>query len=250
MITKLKYADMKSNITNMIMQSTFIVILFVGLYSCHSKPAEKVLPKEPQLFVLVYDISKSNESYAILNKEHFEFIYTHMGHNGGGKMYGLHIQTNSDKQEPVSFTINTLDTVQVKGTKVQVSNIRKKNKKLMSGFEAGREVFVNNISTVMLKEKNEKFSDIQNALSLAKQIVSMPGYATWNKNILIISDMINDLPPRDGVDPIIPVDFGTEVKVGIVRPSNRVNLGVIFPKLTPTNYATIEDGIRSLVTFN
>lgn len=250
MILNLKYSVMKSNTINLKLQAVFFVIVLFGIFSCNSKPAENALPGKPQLFVLIYDISKSNESYAILNREHFESIYTYMGYNGGGKMYGLHIQTNSDKQEPVSYTINALDTLKVRGNRVQASNIRKKNKKLVSGFEAGREGFVNSVSAEMLKEKNEKFSDIQHALLLANQIVSMPEYATWDKSILIVSDMVNDLPPRDGIDPLNPVDFGIKVKVGIVRPSSKINLGVVFPKLTPTNYATIDDGIRSLVTIN
>ena len=250
MIFNLKYSDMKSNATTMILQSAFIAIILTGIYSCQSKPEKKSLPVKQQLFVLVYDISKSNESYAILNKGHFESVYSYMGYNGGGKMYGMHIQSNSDKQEPVYYSINALDTLQVRGNKVQSSNIRKKNRKLTEAFESGREGFVNNASSAMLKEKNEKFSDIQNALLLAKQIVSMPEYASWNKSILIVSDMVNDFPPRDGIDPLNPVDFGVTVKVGVVRPSDKIKLGEIFPKLTATNYATIEDGIRSLITLN
>lgn len=249
MITILKYNVMKLNTTPMILIYIFFINLLIGLYSCHSKPAEKTLPKKPKLFVLVYDISKSNESYAILSKSHLESIYTYVGYNGGGKMYGLHIQSNSDKQEPIYYTINALDTLTVRGNKVQAYNIKKKNRKLISAFESGREGYINSTTSVLLKEKNERFSDIQNALIMVKQIVSMHEYATWDISILIVSDMINDFPPYDGIDPLNPVDFGTKVNVGIVRPSSRVNLGIIFPKLTYTNYATIEDGIRSLITF-
>ena len=250
MIFNLKYSDMKSKNTTMLLQAAFIGIILTGIYSCQSKPAKKTLPMRQQLFVLIYDISKSNESYAILNKGHFESIYTYIGQNDGGKMYGLLIQSNSDKQEPVFYSINALDTLKVKGNRVQASNIRKKNRKLSDVFESGREDFVNNATSVMLKEKNDKFSDVQNALSLVKQIVNMPEYASWNKTVLIVSDMVNDFPPRDGIDPLNPIDFGVTVKVGVVRPSGKVKLGEIFPKLTVTNYATIEDGIRSLITLN
>lgn len=241
---------MKSNTTSMILKAAFFAILFSGLYSCQSKSVKNILPANKQLFILIYDISKSNENYAILNKAHFEAVYSYMGYNGGGKMYGLLIQSNSDKQEPVYFFINALDTIPVRGNRVQASNIRKKNRKLSEVFESGREGFVSNASSAMLKDKNEKFSDVQNALLLAKQIVNMPEYASWNKSILIVSDMVNDFSPREGFDQINPVDFDIDVKVGIVRPSNKVILGEIFPKLTVTNYVTIEDGIRSLITLN
>ncbi len=241
---------MRSNTATRKYQVLLFVVILSGILSCVSKPAKKTPPAKPQLFVVVYDISLSNESYAILSKGHFESIYTYMGYNGGGKVYGLFIQSNSDKQEPVNYVIKALDTAIVRGNKVQASNIRKKNRKLLEGFESGRESFVVNASAAMLKEKTEKFSDVQNAMLLARQIVSMPEYASWDKSILIISDMVNDFPPRDGTDPLKPIDFGVDVKVGIVRPSNNVNLIGIFPKLTVTNYTTIDDGIRSLITLN
>lgn len=241
---------MKSNSTIMKLHAVLTLIILVGVASCTSKSSEKALPKKKQLFVLVYDISKSNESYAILNKGHIESIYTYMGHNGGGKMYGLHIQSNSDRQEPVNYTISALDTIVVKGNRVQASNIRKKNRKLTESFETGREIFVGNASGALLKEKTEKFSDIQNALLLTRQIVCMPEYASWEKSILIISDMVNDFPPRDGVDRLNPVEFGVQAKIGIVRPSSSINIEEIFPKLTAANFTTIEDGIRYLITLN
>jgi len=230
--------------------AAFLLLLMLLMGACVTKTAKENPVKKKTLFILVYDISKSNESYAILNKGHFESVYTNMGHNGGGKMYSLHIQSNSDRQEPANFLINALDTAVERGNRVQASNIRKKNRTLIEGFISGREAFVSKASEIMLKEKTEKFSDVQNALLLAKQIVNMPEYASWEKCIIIVSDMLNDLPPRDGIDPLKPVDFEVNVKIGVVRPSNRVNLGEVFPKLTVTNYATIEDGIHSLITLN
>ena len=173
-----------------------------------------------------------------------------MGNEGGGKLYGLHIKTNSTKQEPYSISINSLDTLPLKGNRIQVGHIKQKNKLLFEAFETGRNSFITNSSNALIKNKIEKFSDVQNALLLVKQIVNMPEYATWKKNILIVSDMENDLPPVDGLDILNPVDFGAKVNVGVVRPSNRVQLNKIFPKLTITNYSTIEDGIKSLITLN
>jgi hypothetical protein len=227
------------------------VLVFLTLTSCgDEQPTVEPVQKPNQLFVIVYDISKSNDSYAFLKSEHFSEIYSYMGYNGGGKMYGLFVKANSESQEPFSIAINPLDTIAYRGNRIQIGNIKQNNRLVLNKFEAGRNDFISKSSNALIKDKNEMFSDVQNALLLVKQIVNTPEYSNWSKKVLIVSDMENDAPPIEGLDPIIPIEFGSKVSIGIVRPSNRVAIPKIFPKLTVTNYSTIEDGIKSLITLN
>lgn len=227
-----------------------LAFILTGIFGCNQQTNVQPINKTKQLFVVIYDISKSNDSYAFLKPENFSNIYTYMGNNGGGKLYGLLVTAKSNSQEPFSATISSLDTLKYKGNRIQIGHIKQNNYLLVNKFESGRSEFIERSAGALLKEKKEQFSDVQNALLLAKQIVNMPEYASWNKKILIISDMENDLPPTEGLDPLVPIEFGVNVTIGIVRPSNRIQISKIFPKLTATNYSTIEDGIKSLIILN
>jgi hypothetical protein len=228
--------------------ATSILLLALFLVACVTKTANEKSVKPQTLFIVIYDISKSVDQYAVLKPSHFESVYPLIGYSGGGKFYGLLIKSDSRKQEPFTYTVSTIDTLPLKGNRIQVGHIRKKNRGLKEAFQSGSQQFVNSASAALILDKKEPFSDVQNALLMAKQILNMPQYSAWVKKVLIISDMENDLPPRDGMDPIKAFDFGIEVRLGIVRPSVRVDLGKTFPNLTTANYTTIDDGITSILS--
>ena len=226
--------------------STIIVSICLFFVSCEAPKTVKIV-KTQQLMVLVYDISMSNDSYALLNKSDLSSVYSYIGANGGGKLYGLHILSNSTKQEPFVTNIRSLDTLELKGNKIQLGKIKKRNDKLNQAFEIGRAQFIQTAATALIKTKSEKFSDIENAMLLAKQIVEMPQYANWERSILLVSDMLNDFPPKNGLDSMKPLKLSEKVKFGVVRASPKVELPNLIPGVTITNYSTIEDGVKAIL---
>lgn len=226
--------------------TAILVLSLVFAAACGVRKETKTSSSRPAVFVLVYDISKSNESYALLDTMHLARIYENLGKGGGGMFYGLLIDSYSAKQEPLQFTIPQLDTLFVKGNRIQQSNIAKKNVQRKAVFETGKGEFVSRASVALMREKKEAFSDIQNALLLVKQIITRPDYADWDVRVLLVTDLLNDLPPVNGTDPLSSIDLPASTQIGVVRPSPKISLEKVFPNLTVTNYATIQDGIQSL----
>lgn len=196
--------------------------------------------------VLIYDISKSTDTYAMLSSAHIEQVYYGIGQNGGGRFYGLHIKSNSLKQDPVTADIPFLQQLPLKGNAYQQANRERKNKQLAAEFETGKSSFVQTISDKLIKPKNEDFSDIKNALEMARKIMENPMFLTYGKNLVIISDMENDFAPKNGIDKMQPVHLGKDVNVFLVRPSDRVNIQEIIPNANNSVYVNIQDALISM----
>lgn len=203
-------------------------------------------PKPLQVMVKVYDITKSTDAYAILNEAHIEKIYEGMGQNGGGKFYGLHIMSNSSKQEPITGAVPVLEQLPMQGNTYQQANRTRKNKQLAAEFEAQKDVFIKSVVNKLILPKSQDFSDLKNALELARKILENPTYRNYAKKLLILSDMENDLPSRQGIDPMEPVHFASDVQIFLVRPSDRVNLSELLPGADFSVYTTIDDAINGM----
>lgn len=225
-----------------------ILIATTMLIACNkngNENAATVTPKS-QLTVLVYDISKSTDAYAMLTNAHIEKIYNGTGENGGGKIYGLQIQTNSSKQDPVSADVPALQQIAIKGNAYQQANRERKNKQLAAAFENSKDTFVTTVADKLVLPKNHNFSDIKNALEMVRKIMENPMYDNYAKSLIIISDMENDFPPKHGIDKMQPVPFSNEVQVFIVRPSDKANISEMIPGVSYTIYVSIDDALNSL----
>jgi hypothetical protein len=203
---------------------------------------------KPQLTVLVYDISKSTDAYAMLTNNHIENIYYGIGQNAGGKFYGLHIQTNSTKQDPVTADVLAFQQIAIKGNAYQQANRERKNKQLSVAFENGKDNFVTTVADKLMLPKNHNYSDVKNTLEMARKIMENPMYNSYAKNLIIISDMENDFPPKHGIDKMQPVHFSSDVKVLIVRPSDKISLNEMLPNANYTVFVSIDDALNSLFT--
>lgn len=224
-----------------------LVLFFFTCFLSHSLQAEVNINTEKTKIVVVaiYDLSKSTDSYIMLNSKHLENIYYGMGQNGGGKFYGLHIQTNSAEQNPVMAEVAPLNLLPLKGNAYQKANIENRNKKLAAEFETGKGAFITNISKQLILPKKHDFSDVKNALELARKIMENPFYVNYDKKLIIISDMEHDLPPTQGLDRMSSVIFENDVTVFLVRPSDKVKISqILIGKYSV--YVTIEDAVQSL----
>lgn len=226
----------------------FIVIVSALVIACGNVENKDVttVPKPLQVVVWVYDITKSTDTYAILTEAHVEKSYYGMGQDGGGKFYGLHIMSNSSKQEPITGEVPALEQLPMKGNAYQQANRTKMNKQFVAEFETHKDEFITSVSQNLIVPKTHVFSDLKNTLELARKILGNPTYCNYAKKLLIISDMENDIPPKQGIDPMEPVHFSSDVKVFLVRPSDRVNLAGLIPGADHSVYATIDDAVNGM----
>lgn len=225
---------------------TLVLLMFSLLFSTNGQAVVPAISEKLNMVsIFVYDISISTDSYIMLNRSQVESIFSGMGENGGGKFYGLHIQTSSAKQNPIMAEVKALNLLPLKGNAYQKANIENVNKRLAAEFDAGRNAFVTNVSNHLIQPKRHEFSDVKNALELAKKIMENPMYATYAKKLVVVSDLENDLPPKQGIDRMSLVQFQNDVNIFLVRPSDKVNISRILTGKISI-YTTIEDAIESM----
>jgi hypothetical protein len=233
------------------MKTTITIIVFIlkmilypgCIFNDEPKLNNSTLSRSQTVLIVIPDISKSVENYWNLDTTHLEKIYQKLGSSGGGIFYGLFIKTNSFKQEPVKVTVPTLDILPLHGNAIQKANRQRINMEHTKSFDNGKDEFIA-IVNKLIRPKDENFSDVDNALILAKQIFEMPDYKYWNKLLLVISDMEHDLPPKHGLDKMNPVKFNDNVTIAVVRPSSKINLDQLLPGAI--KYVTIDDAIESI----
>jgi hypothetical protein len=234
----------KMKITITILVFILNLILFQScIFENDSKINNAILHDTQTVLIVIPDISKSVENYWNLDTTHLGMIYHKIGESGGGIIYGLFIKTNSLRQQPISASVPSLETIPLQGNAIQRANRKRKNKEHLKSFNDGKDEFIS-ITSKLIHPKNEDFSDVENALILAEQIFENPNYKEWRKLLLIISDMEHDLPPKHGLDKMNPVKFEQGVTIAVVRPSEKINLQQVLPGAV--KYVTIDDAIKLL----
>lgn len=149
-----------------------IAFLISMITSCVSNAPIEIEEKKKNVVVLLYDISASNDEFAVFKPEHLENIYRKIGENGGGDFYGYHIKTFSLKQDAFTAEIPKLNIKELKGNLYQKENIKKINIETAKNFEENIPDFVHSASNRLIVAKNEGFTDIQNALWLASNTLN------------------------------------------------------------------------------
>lgn len=228
------------------MKSNTIIIGSLILFSACNSIDNQMPVQQPQLTIGINDISCSFDDYATLNQSHVKSIIDGIGRCGGGKFYGLHIMSNSAKQDPIVAEIPALNLLKVAGNGFQQSNQTRRNNELTNKFKTIADSLISSISDNLIVPKNHDFSDLKSALELAKTILKNPQYLNYEKKLLIISDMENDFPPNDGLDKMTPVKIPKDVQVLLVRPSERINLEEVIPGTDISMYTSIEDAINAM----
>ncbi len=221
-------------------------LLIALTFSCATSPQKETNEEKKNVVVLLYDISASNDEFAVLKPEHLEQLYRQIGIKGGGTFYGFHIKTFSLKQDAFTAEIPKLEIYELKGSTYVIKNRRIRNNKATEDFEENIPDFVHKAANRLIVAKNEGFTDIQNALWLASNTLKQQTYTNYNKHLIMVSDCINDLPPRDGRDPINVIEFPLDVKIIVVGQNPHVDIFEIFPKHNAENFTSIEQAINHI----
>jgi hypothetical protein len=224
------------------------IIFLIGLYGCSgsSGSGSTTISTPAQLVILVYDISISFDHLAHLDSSHLKSIFHNTSLQGGGRVYSLFIKERSDQQEPLGFDIPKLHLLARSGNAYQQTNRQKYNNRVLSVLSTSEEVFSEQLSQSLLVPRAAKWSDVENSLLLTATILSNSIYADHQKKVLILSDLIQDLPPIHGIDKMEAVPFGKDVAVYLVRPSGKVNVAEIISGPAPQVFATVEDAINNM----
>lgn len=233
------YNNLNSN--KMFKYIFFLLWAIPFLTSCGGNDTkQREVAKPKTTVVLLYDISTSNDEFALLNENHLATIFQSIANKGGGKFYSFLIKSDSRKQEVFEYDIPSLDTLELKGNQYQIKKRAKKNEEAKANLLTTLSDFVSKAKAKIILPKTEPFTDLVNALALAKTTLEQPNIASTNTNLLIISDGINDLPPVDGLDKMEAVDF-PNTNVVLVRPTTK---GFINGQPTLTN--SINDCILNI----
>ncbi|MAM30293.1 MAG: hypothetical protein CMC13_14845 [Flavobacteriaceae bacterium] len=221
---------------------TFIFFLAFLSFSCNddNEPVD-IVEESPQLVVILYDISKSIDSYGILKNQHLGQLYDRIAFSGGGKVYAYHIKSNSLKQEAIEFQITAVDTLRYRGNRYQNEIAEKKNKEILQKAQIDKSKFIEAIGTQLILPKEEGYTDIENALKLAEVTLEQVEFKVWDKHLIIISDGIHDIRGGLAEDSFEPVQF-SDVNIIMVRASKHHFIEGSSPVLTNT----ISDAINNL----
>ena len=224
-----------------ILQIVATIVLLQIIISCENNTPQVKTQPTKKLVVLAYDISMSNDDYALLKEKHLEELFSKVAFNGGGKFYSILIKAQSKEQEIFEYTIPAFDTLALVGNPYQVKRRMKRNVEILTPFHTKQADFVQKTKEAVIKPKTERFTDLKNAMKLAEGTLNQNMYANRDKYLIIISDGINDLPPVNGEDKLKTTNF-ENVKVILVRPT-RTNY-VTGKTLITTN--SIQDALMNL----
>ena len=224
-----------------ILKIVVAIVLVQLLASCEDDPKQVTAKPTKKLVVLAYDISMSNDDYAILKENHLKELFSKVAFNGGGKFYSILIKTKSKEQEIFEYTIPAYDTLDLIGNPYQVKKRMKRNAEILAPFHNKQADFIQKTKSAVIKPKTEHFTDLKNAMQLAEGTLNQILYSNRDKYLIIIRDGINDLPQRNGEDKIKTTHL-EDVKVILVRPTRTKY--VTGSSLITTN--SIQDALYNL----
>lgn len=211
--------------------SALTVMTTLLLMSCTTKSpsVETGLAQEAsKLVILIKDSSLSLRDYCAVDSGHVETLYTSIA-NEGGVVYALQVLSNSTLQEPLkSLVVKPLPERELIGNPYQNANIKKENEGIRVQQKQQRIEFFHSLEPIVGWNSSQSFSDIQGALQIAIGLCNNPTYAAFDKQVILISDCMHDLPPKHGSDKWKKVVLPHDVELILVRPDNRLQLTDIF----------------------
>lgn len=223
--------------------STFLFTAIIFFFSCSDQevnPAHS--EKQKSLLFLIYDVSQSNGKHEVLSQQHLKQIYNKIAFNGGGSFYACHILGNSWQQEILEYRIDHCDTIMGHAHMFKFK-YKKRKKSALKDLKINQQKFVEEVSRKLIIPKIADFSDIEQAVKHAERIIKLPAYRDYTKNIIIVSDGIQDLPPQLGQDSISTFELESANSVIMVKARNKKYISAPEPVLSNT----IDEAIDQII---
>lgn len=181
----------------------------------------------PTLWLLINDISKSDE-YLVL-PDHFVKDLITKNASRGICLAGLFIQSNSTRQIPLQSELIKIDTLEVEGNYLERGKAINSNHQLKEHHAQALDLITEGLNDFVLHAKEEQWTDVDGGLWLAKILLNQVQFERYEKNVLVLSDLLQDLPLRN--NHIKSIDFPLGTKVFLMG----VNPGVNYKKIFPNN---------------
>lgn len=176
------------------MKKCFLLFaLSVTFFGC-TAPPKKIIPAKT-LVVLVEDVSGSYRNVT-LDSIVITSLFQRVGSTGGTVAYVV-INEQSENQAVWLTSIERCDTT----TTVGNSNIYSKaritylNQQIVDSFKLLVQQKTSELLTQVAQHEPAQFTDVQYALELCRTTCE-PNYATYNKYIVLLSDMRLDVPKK------------------------------------------------------
>lgn len=210
-----------------------IIILFFFLFSaCIDKKEYNTKPAPPKILVVqVMDFSKSTNSIKYFDAQTAKNLYYFIAEQGSGVIKFFGIYDNSIQQDVLTLSIR-LDTISTEHIEnlYQLQRAKTDNRKKRAEFEARARGDIEKYTTAVNKEHTSLHTDLQGALTIAKQTLEQENYNGYTKYLLLCSDMVND--PKGKVKALSPVNL-INTTVLVVRPLlSPDKLQKLFPSTT------------------
>ncbi|SOE23154.1 hypothetical protein SAMN06298216_3544 [Spirosomataceae bacterium TFI 002] len=188
-----------------------------GTNLSRSHNTQRISGTKANLFVIASDASASAKSYA-LNEQNLQQVYEYIAAHGGGRLALIQFKSNSYNQEPMFIEVPSIDTSShVTGSNFDKTRQVARNHQEIAQYQAAFQLFKQNL--VLDKNHSSQFTDIEGGLRLIDNILD--GISD-NQELIIISDFVNDTPPKHGHDPLIPFAFTSPyVQVHFIRPDEK-----------------------------
>lgn len=193
-----------------------------------------VVGTKANFFVIASDASASAKSYG-LNEQNLQQLYEYIATHGGGRLALLQFKSYSYNQEPTIIEVPSIDTTShITGSNFDKTRQNARNQQEITQYQAAFQQFKQNL--VLDKNHSSQFTDIEGGLRLIDNILD--GISD-NQELIIISDFVNDAPPKHGHDPLNPFSFTSPyVQVHFIRPDEKT-IGMPVDSLF-TNAASIK----------
>lgn len=189
--------------------------------------------------ILVNDISQSND-YLEIKPAHVQALIGKYGKQGGVQMTGILIQSNSTRQQTVCTDFIRLDTMEVSGTWLIAKQTSKKNEAIKVAYTNQLRTASELITAKILLPRDHQYSDVKGALRLAKIAAEHPDYQNANIRVVILSDLLHDVP---GQKPHLePMVFPPNVEIILIGNAPGIDCQKIFPKnkvMQMTNFQSL-----------
>jgi hypothetical protein len=179
---------------------------------------------KPVLWVMVNDVTRSDPHLEIPPS----FIPKLITKNAyrGIKIGSILISSNSSTQIPFITDLIHIDTSELTGNYIERSRYSKGNYNIKMDFHRMLDSVSRTINAITLIPKTEDWTDVDGALRLLKILTEEEQFSDYEINVLINSDLLQDLPQSQNPKPII---FLPKVKLYCLGASPKVNLSKLFP---------------------
>lgn len=222
-----------------VFKSSLLLLSFPLFYSCSNDQDNIVdtdaVAEQPFVELVCLDLSKSN-TYIDLSPFHLKSHLLNKSKQGV-TLYGISILSNSYRQTPYVSEPLFFDSIPEKGNYVTVPAIEKKNEEQRKQVQNIVTNEVIEFQEQIMSKRDQKFTDINNALVLAEKILTNSAYKHHVKRLVILSDMIQDTKSSNQLEHF---QFSKGTEIYIIGKSPQVDISGVFEGASVTEVASFE----------